>query len=183
PLVRVQVETSLRSADITARVRRFELDAGVIYPDPQDTEGLTITELYEERQVLLAGGDLLAGRTDSIGWSDALELPMCLLTPGMRGRRLIDEALADRGLAVIPRLESDSVVVLLTHVATGRWATVVPQTWLDALPPPAGVRALTLDGPPVTARVVLVTNAAQPGSVLARALIQTAKDMSSSKGP
>ena len=33
-------------------------------------------------------------------WSDALELPMCLLHQGLRGRQLIDDALAKEGLAV-----------------------------------------------------------------------------------
>src|SRR5699024_9282604 len=55
PLVRVQLETSLRSADIAGRIRRFELDAGILYPDRQDTADLVITPLYEEKQVLIAG--------------------------------------------------------------------------------------------------------------------------------
>ncbi|MUM35143.1 LysR family transcriptional regulator, partial [Mycolicibacterium sp. CBMA 361] len=42
PLVRVQLESSLRSADIVARIGRFELDAGIIYPDGIDTAGLTV---------------------------------------------------------------------------------------------------------------------------------------------
>ena len=41
--------------------------------------------------------------------------------------------------------------------------------------PPAGVRVVPLDNPSVTATVALVTSAAQPGSVLARALVKTAQ--------
>jgi DNA-binding transcriptional LysR family regulator len=69
-----------------------------------------------------------------------LELPMCLLNEGMRGRQLIDDALAAQHLAVTPRLETDSVAALLAQVGAGRWATIVPQTWIRTLRPPAGMR-------------------------------------------
>lgn len=176
PLVRVQLETSLRSGEIVERIHRFELDAGIIYPDGQNTADLLVTELYVEQQVLIASSELLTGQSDTINWSDALQLPMCLLTAGMRGRQLIDETLDAQGLSVTPQLETDSIATLLAHVGAGRWASVVPQTWITTLRPPAGTRTLRLDNPSVTALIALVTDAAQPGSVLARALTQTARD-------
>jgi DNA-binding transcriptional LysR family regulator len=175
PLVRVQLETSLRSANIVERIRRFELDAGIIYPDGQNTADLLVTRLYVEQQVLIASGGLLTGQSETMSWSDALQLPMCLLTAGMRGRQLIDAALAAEDLSVTPQLETDSIATLLAHVGTGRWASIVPQTWLRTLRPPAGARVLRLENPSVTAVVALVTDAAEPGSVLARALTQTAR--------
>lgn len=175
PLVRVRVETSLRTDDIVERIRRFELDAGIVYADGADTDGLLRTPLYQERHVLLAGTDLLAGRGEDLTWPEALELPMCLLHKGMRGRQILDAALATRGLVATPRLESDSVATLLAHVRTGRWACVVPQPWLHTVPAPAGVRVLALDDPAVTAPIALVTAAGEPGSVLVRALVRTAR--------
>jgi DNA-binding transcriptional LysR family regulator len=175
PLVRVRVETNLRSAGIIERIRRFELDAGILYPDRHDTDELLITPLYQEHQVLIVGSDLLAGKVDSISWSDALALPLCLLTVGMRGRRVIDDALAAAGLAVNPQLETDSVATLFAHVGTGRWASIVPQTWIRALGVPAGASVLRLRDPAITAPMVLVTNAEEPGSVVTRALVATAR--------
>ncbi|MCA2206822.1 LysR family transcriptional regulator [Nocardia rosealba] len=174
PLVRVRLETKLRSLDIVERIRRYELDAGIIYAQGIETGGLTRTPLYTERHVLLAGTELLAGRTGTIAWAEALEMPMCLLHKEMRGRQLLDEALAGHGLRATPQVETDSVVALLAHVSTGRWACVVPQPWLRTLPAPAGVRALALADPVVSAEIVLVTAAGEPGSVLARALVTTA---------
>jgi DNA-binding transcriptional LysR family regulator len=174
PLVRVQLESSLRTAQIVDRIRRFELDAGIIYPHGQDAAELLVTPLYQERQVLIASSELLTSQPNPT-WADASELPLCLLNTGMRGRQLLDEALADHGLTLSPRLEADSVVSLLAHVSTGRWASIVPQTWLRTLRPPAGVRVVPLDNPSVTATVALVTSAAEPGSVLARALVKTAQ--------
>jgi DNA-binding transcriptional LysR family regulator len=176
PLVRVQLETSLRSAEIVERIREFELDAGILYPDRHDTADMVVTPLYEEQQVLIVGSELLTGRSDSITWSDALEFPLCLLTRGMRGRRLIDDALATQDLTVTPQLETDSVAALFAHVGTGRWASIVPQTWIRTLGSPAGAGVLRLEQPSVTAVIALVTSAAEPGSVLARALVQTARE-------
>ncbi|MFC4376122.1 LysR family transcriptional regulator [Nocardia halotolerans] len=175
PLVRVQLETSLRSLDIVDRIRRFELDAGIIYAHGIDTAGLSAAPLYTERHVLLVGTELLAGRTGAISWAEALEMPLCLLHKGMRGRQLIDAALAEHGLRASPQLESDSVIALLAHVSTGRWACVVPQPWLHTLRPPAGVRVLPLRDPAVTAQIALVTAAGQPEPVLAKALSATAR--------
>jgi DNA-binding transcriptional LysR family regulator len=176
PLVRVQLETNLRSAEIVERIRRFELDAGILYPDRQDTADLLVTPLYEEQQVLIAGGDLLSGKSDTISWPDALQLPLCLLTEGMRGRQIIDDALATQDLAVTPQLETDSVVALFAHVGTGRWASIVPHTWIRTLGPPAGTSVLRLHNPSISAVMALVTNKAEPGSVLARALAVTAQE-------
>jgi DNA-binding transcriptional LysR family regulator len=176
PLVRVQLEVNLRSAGIVERVRRFELDAGILYPDQQDTADLLVTPLYHEQPVLIAAPELLDGAAEDIAWADAVQLPLCLLTTGMRGRRVIDDALATQGLQVAPQLETDSVVALLAHVRTGRWASIVPQPWIHTLGIPAGIRVLRLQRPSVTALIALVTNRAEPGSVLVRALRQTARE-------
>jgi DNA-binding transcriptional LysR family regulator len=175
PLVRVQVETSLRSGDVVERVRRFELDAGIIYPDGQNLTDLLVLPLYSEQQVVVASSELIDGPGSTISWPDVLALPMCLLHGGMRGRQLLDEALAAQGLSVTPRVEADSVVALLAQVGTGRWATIVPQSWTRTLRLPAGVQVLALAGPAPAAQVALVATAAEPASVLSRALTQTAR--------
>jgi DNA-binding transcriptional LysR family regulator len=166
----------LRSTEIVEQIRRFELDGGIIYPERQDTADLTVTPLYQEHQVLVAGSELLTGKADAISWADALQLPLCLLSAGMRGRRLIDDVLAGQGLAVTPQLEADSVGTLLAHVATGRWASIVPHTWVRTLGMPPGVSVLRLHQPSVKALLALVTHPAEPGSPVTRALVQTARD-------
>jgi DNA-binding transcriptional LysR family regulator len=174
PLAQVGLETSLRSTEIVGLLRRFELDAGIIYLAGQDTDDLLVTPLYEERQVVIASGELLTGHTDSITWPEAFELPLCLLNPGMRGRQILDEAFATHGLTVKPQLETDSVAALYAHVGTERWASIVPYPWTRTLPPPAGTRVVALADPLVRSQIALVTVAEEPGSVLARALTETA---------
>ncbi|SHR18907.1 LysR family transcriptional regulator [Mycobacteroides abscessus] len=172
PLVRVRIESSLRSVEILDRIRRFELDAGVVYDDGLQTDGLELTRLYEERYVLVAGDGLLRDAHDPIDWSEALSLPMCLLHKGMRDRDRIDEAAAEHGLVVSPRLEADSVATLLALVGTGRWAAIVARTWFATAAPPAGTRTVELQAPTLGSPVALVRAAGDPASLLARALAQ-----------
>jgi DNA-binding transcriptional LysR family regulator len=175
PLTRVSLETSLRSAQIIELLHRYELDAGIIYLESQDTDGLQVTPLYEEHQVLVATQGLLSGQDGSIGWPEVFELPLCLLNPGMRGRQMLDEALAGYGLAAAPQLETDSVAALYAQVSTGRWASIVPYPWTQTVRPPLGTRILALRDPEIRSHIVLVTVAAEPGSVLVRALTETAR--------
>ncbi|MET9490782.1 LysR family transcriptional regulator [Nocardia sp. NPDC006630] len=175
PLVKVRIDSSFGSAEIIDRLRRSELGAGVVYPDGQNTSGLTVTPLYFEQQVLMAGNDLLTGQTGVLSWSDVVELPLCLLNSDMRGRQLIDDALATKHLVASPQLETDSVATLFGHVATGRWATVIPSTWLRTMRPPAGARVLRLEDPSVSAMIALVTPSTEPVPMVARALNETAR--------
>ena len=175
PLTRVSLAASLRTAQVIDKLRRFELDAGIIYLEGQDSEGLRVTPLYEERQVLVASPGLLTDGASSISWPEVFELPLCLLNQGMRGRQRLDEALSGYGLAVTPQLETDSVASLFAQIGAGRWASIVPYPWTRTVRPPLGTRILRLRDPEVRSHIVLVTVAAEPGSVLVRALLETAR--------
>ena len=94
----------------------------------------------------------------------------------MRGRRLIDDALSRSRAVGDTTTRSRSVGTLLAHVGTGRWASIVPHTWVHTLGMPPGVAVLRLQEPSVTALLALVTHAGEPGSPLTRALVRTARD-------
>jgi DNA-binding transcriptional LysR family regulator len=184
PQTRVSLETSLRSAEVIDLLHRFELDAGIIYLEGQDTEGLRVTPLYTERQVLVVPPGLVSqlgqpGQREegSASWPEVAGLPLCLLNQGMRGRQMLDEALAGHNLTVAPHLETDSVAALYAQVGTGNWATIVPYPWTRAMRPPAGTRLLTLRDPEIRSHIVLATVASDPGPVLVRALADTARGL------
>lgn len=175
PLVRVQVWAGLRSADVLDKIRRFELDAGIVYSDGVDLSGIAATSLYAERRVVVARADLLPDGADRITWAEAAELPMCLLHRGMRGRDVVDHAAAAHGVTLSPRLEADSLATLLAMVGAGRWASIVPRAWTTAHGAPSGTRVVELGSEPgAQATVSLVRSAGDPESVLARALEKSA---------
>ncbi|MFF0608105.1 hypothetical protein ACFYUD_05485 [Nocardia tengchongensis] len=61
------------------------------------------------------------------------------------------------------------MATLIGQVATGRWATIIPSTWLRTMQPPADARVLPLEHPSIRAAVAMVTRAGEPVSVLTRA--------------
>lgn len=175
PLVHAQVMSDLRSEDILQRLNDFDIDAGITYLDEHVARGFRTVPLYRERYVLLVEAAAGQARTGNATWAEAATLPLCLLTPAMQGRRVLDEAFAEAGVEAAPRAETDSVASLFANVRTGRWAAVVPHTWLHVFGVPSGARAVPLTEPVRTMPVGLVTAAREPGSVMARALADVAR--------
>ncbi|MEU9287775.1 LysR family transcriptional regulator [Streptomyces sp. NPDC048275] len=175
PLVTVEVMADLQSQDILRQLQNFELDAGITYLHEDLPEGFRTVPLYDERYVLLTTGADGPGRRPTATWADASRLPLCLLTGTMQGRRMVDGLFAEAGLQPSPRVETDSVGTLFAHVRTGQWASVVPHAWLHVFGVPSGMRAVPLVEPARTVPVGLVITAREPGSVMARALTDIAR--------
>ncbi|WP_123026669.1 LysR family transcriptional regulator [Mycolicibacterium stellerae] len=174
PLAKVKVCSRLSSTELLRQLRNFELDAAIAHFGPDDQLGLTVVPLYEEQYVLLVSGEKLAPGAQTITWAQAAELPLALLTPDMRFRQFIDKAFASSGALATPQVETDSVASLYAHVATGAWASVVPHTWLRAMPVTSAARAIRLVEPEATAPISMAIHAAAPGSVAARAFLNVA---------
>ena len=51
----------------------------------------------------------------------------------MQNRRIIDSRLREAGVEPQPTLESNSMMVLFSHVRTGRWASVMPAVLAETL--------------------------------------------------
>jgi DNA-binding transcriptional LysR family regulator len=174
PLARVKVCSRLSSTELLRQLREFELDAAIAHFGPDDQSGLEVVPLYEEEYVLLVSGDQLVPAARTITWAEAAQLPLALLTPDMRFRQFIDKAFASSGAMPAPQVETDSVASLYAHVATGAWASVVPHTWLRAMPVTGAARAIRLVEPDTKAQISMAIHAATPGSVAARAFLNVA---------
>ncbi|MDI3385301.1 LysR family transcriptional regulator [Streptomyces sp. B-S-A8] len=175
PLVTVEVTADLRAEDVVRQVQGFELDAGITYLHRELPDSVRTIPLYEERYVLLTDAADASAEHATADWPQAARLPLCLLSPAMQGRQVLDEVFAEAGLEVSPRVETDSVAALFAHVRTGRWASIVPHTWLHVFGVPHGMRALPMTGPTHAMPMGLAVAAREPGSVLARALADIAR--------
>jgi DNA-binding transcriptional LysR family regulator len=177
PLVNVQLDTRLPSGDIIKRLHRFELDAGIIYQHGSDTADLVAQPLYRERHVLIGADHLMPTRADHITFAEVSQLPLCLLDKSMRGRQELQAALDAHRLIVTPQVETDSVAALHALVGTGRWASVVPHPRSFPFAQAPSLRTLTITDPEIVSPVALVVSAAQPGSVLGRALAAATREL------
>jgi DNA-binding transcriptional LysR family regulator len=171
PQARVSLD-SLSSAEITHRLAEFELDAALTYLDDDTLHHVRKIPLYEERYVLLTREP--TGPTAA--WAQVAALPLCLLSPRMRNRRIIDEYFAADGAKAAPAVESDTVAGLYAHLAAGRWSSVISHAWLHVFGVPEGMRVVPLEGPAHGPRVGLVVADHEPQSVLAAALLEVARE-------
>ncbi|MFE9613779.1 LysR family transcriptional regulator [Streptomyces sp. NPDC006012] len=178
PLAKVQIRSRLPTTDLARLLREFELDAAIGPFPPEEREGLLTVPLYEERYVLLAPEDRLKPDIRTMTWAEAAQLPLALLTEDMKIRQVIDSALASSGVEVAAQVETDSVASLYAHVGGGDWASIVPHTWLRAMPVTGRARAVRLVEPETSAEVQVGINAAAPGSPIARAFVDVATRLS-----
>jgi DNA-binding transcriptional LysR family regulator len=93
----------------------------------------------------------------------------------MQNRRIIDRLLKSAGGDPRPTLESDSMVLLFSHVRTGRWASVMPAKLADALGLTDPIRAIPITGPDAVQTIGLVAPTREPTTPLITALIDEAK--------
>ena len=99
----------------------------------------------------------------------------------MQNRRIIDRLLRNAlssGRVSEPTLESNSIVVLVSHVQTGRWACVLPEKLAEIFGLSTYLRAIPITTPEEVQRVGLVVADRDPLSPLTEALIFQARQLS-----
>jgi DNA-binding transcriptional LysR family regulator len=117
------------------------------------------------------------GDRDEVTWKEVGQVPLCLLTPDMQNRRIIDRALRSVGAEATPTLTSNSVIVLYTHVKTGRWASVMPAKLADTLGLSDTIRTIPIVDPVVTYSVGMVVPLRDPMTPLIAALVNVAREV------
>ena len=176
PNVRFRVQ-SCTSVEVLGLLENLEVDAGLTYLDNEPLGKVRTIPLYQESYRLITAPDSLFGDRDQVTWNEVGQVPLCLLTPDMQNRRIIDRALLEAGTQAQPTLTSNSVIVLYTHVKTGRWASVMPARLVDTLGLSDAIRAIPIVEPLVTYRVGLVIPPRDPMTPLIAALVRTAREV------
>jgi len=176
PNVRFRI-VSCTSIEVLGLLENLEVDAGLTYLDNEPLGKVRSVPLYDESYRLITAPDSQFGDRDQVTWKEVGEVPLCLLTPDMQNRRIIDRALREAGTEAKPSLTSNSVIVLYTHVKTGRWASVMPAKLADTLGLSDAVRAIPIVDPLVTYRVGLVVPLRDPMTPMVAALVQTAREV------
>jgi DNA-binding transcriptional LysR family regulator len=166
---------SRTSMEILSMLDNLEVDAGLTYLDNEPLGRMRSVPLYLEQYRLLTSETSPLGDRSSVSWSEVAQVPLCLLTPNMQNRRIIDQLLHAAGGHQEPTLESDSMIVLFSHVRTGRWASVMPARLADTLGLTEHLRSIPIVEPEAVHAVGLVVPDREPMSPLAAALVAEAK--------
>jgi DNA-binding transcriptional LysR family regulator len=160
---------SLSSDKIVDELAAFRIDAGLTYLDNEPVGAVTTTAIYTERYVLLTTGPRGG---PNVRWSDLDGSSLCLLTPDMQNRRIIDDALDRNGATVAAVVETDSISALISYVRAG-WPSIVSDAWVDLYGVPEGMQALPLIAPQISHSVGLVTRITELAPPLVKALTES----------
>lgn len=118
---------SRSSGEILQMLDNLDVDAGITYLDSEPLGRMTIEPLYHEDYALVCSPDHpLAGR-DRIGWAELVDLRLCLLTPDMQNRRIINRNLMEAGVEPQVLVESNSTIVMVSNVLNGPFVTILPE--------------------------------------------------------
>jgi DNA-binding transcriptional LysR family regulator len=166
---------SCPSARILELLENLEVDAGITYLNNEPLGRVQTVPLYAEHyRFVTTEGAPLADR-ESVSWADLAGVPLCLLTPDMQNRRIMDRLMRAAGVEPKAALESNSQVTLLAHVLTGHWATVLPEHVAVTLALSPRLRCIPVAAAAATYQVGLVLPHHDPMPVLAAALMAEAR--------
>jgi DNA-binding transcriptional LysR family regulator len=166
---------SRTSIEVLGELENLEIDAGLTYLDNEPLGRVTAVPLYRERYRLLVAADAPLGNRETVTWAEAARVPLCLLTPDMQNRRIIEHLLRDTGVDPNIMLESDSMILLYSHVRTGRWASVMPARLAATLGLTDTLRAIPIVEPEASHTIGLVVPAREPMTPLTAALVAEAR--------
>jgi DNA-binding transcriptional LysR family regulator len=166
---------SRTSIEILTQLENLEIDAGITYLDNEPLGRVTAVPLYRERYRLLVAADAPLGDRETVIWKEVAQVPLCLLTPDMQNRRIIERLLRETGVDPNITLESDSMILLYSHVRTGRWASVMPARLAKTLRLTEVLRAIPIVEPEASHTIGLVAAMREPTTPLVAALIAEAR--------
>ena len=165
---------SRTSIEVLSLLGNFDIDVGITYLDNEPLGNVTSVPLYSERyQLITADGNALSERSQ-VSWAEVAELPLCLLTPDMQNRRIIDHHLAEAGTVSRPTLESNSMIVLFSHIRTGKWASIMPLNLAETFGFSEPIRAIPIVEPDASHIVGMVATRREPHVPLVAALLDEA---------
>ena len=173
---------SRTSVETLAELENLEIDAGITYLDNEPLGKVNTVPLYREHYRLLTSADAPLGDRDKVTWAEVAQVPLCLLTPDMQNRRIIDDLLRSAGFAPQTTLESNSMITLFAHVRTGRWASVMPAKLAETLGLTALIRTIPIVEPEAVHTIGLVVPEREPMTPLTAALVAEAQRVAPTLG-
>lgn len=91
-------------------------------------------------------------------WQDASRRPLCMLTPEMHNRTVVDAAFAAAGVSVQPAMQTNSILTLVLSVVAGQVCSVLPGALVGTVRHDRELEALPLTGPEVLTPIGLMSH-------------------------
>lgn len=168
---------SRTSIEVLSLLGNLDIDAGITYLDNEPLGTVRSLPLYIEQYRLLTSAGSPFADHKSVTWADVGRIPLCLLTPDMQNRRIVDQLLASSGNRPEPTLESNSVIALYAHVKTGQWSSIMAEKLVETLSVAEPIRSIPIIEPQAVHQIGLVVPRREPMTPLTATLFAEAKKL------
>ena len=171
---------SMSSHDLEKGLEDLSIDLALGYTERMGLQGARPTRLvaqpqYIEHYFLLcraarphASGLQIGAK---ISWKEAARLPLCLLTPDMHNRTIVDAAFTTAGVPVKPAIETNSILTMALSVVAGSVSSVLPGALVGTVRGYHELEARPLTSPQVRTPIGFISHGAvRPSRALEAAL-------------
>ena len=156
--------------NVVQMVREERSELGITFA-PEDAPDLHFQPLYQDRFVAILPFKHPLLEKQTLKWIDLLAYPHLSLQRPAGTRKLIDQALQEKGLLLTPAFESHQLVSIGRMVNEGLGLSVVPST-SRAQMEEMGLQCRAISAPVITHQVGIVTRPQQALSAAALAMRQ-----------
>ena len=126
---------------------------------------------YQEHYFLLSPAGTTASHKP-VTWAQAARLSLCLLTPDMHNRQIVDESFAAAGCAVTAAMETNSVLSLMQAVSDGGLHSVLPGALVATLSESARLSVRLLRSPQAQTSIAFMVPPQEAGTRAQQAAIE-----------
>ena len=174
---------SMSSPEIEGALENLSIDLALGYTQrlkPRIVE-IKAVDQYQERYFLLRRAaqpyrDGLKIVKETIDWQAASHLPLCLLTPEMHNRSIVDHAFQQGGVTVKPIIETNSILTLGLSVIVGDVCSILPSAMVGVLRGYRELEAVPLISPTVLTPIGFMFAYTDRPSQAVRVALDLAKD-------
>jgi DNA-binding transcriptional LysR family regulator len=176
------VVLSLSSSELEKRLGSLSIDLALGYTERMDLREVQFQAYpqYNEHYFLLRKAshahpvELQIGQT--MQWREAAELPLCLLTPEMHNRTIVDASFAAAGCKPRAIIETNSILTMALAVVEGQVCSVMPGALVSAVRGYRELEALPLVEPQVLTPISFMVHASVRPSRVMEAALSLAQD-------
>lgn len=170
---------SRNSREILQMLDDFEADVGISYLQNEPLGRVDTAALDDEHYIFVCARTAPLARQASVAWSDLTGQTLALLTPDMQNRRIINQLFAENGVTPTTCIESNSIIALVSSVASGQCMTVLPREVASFLAGGKDLALIPLTGSEQSQKVGLILPHRDPRTPVLSALLIEAQRMTS----
>lgn len=176
------VVLSLSSSELEKRLESLSIDLALGYTERMDLRAVQLTAYpqYNEHYFLLRKSrtphafELQIAPPES--WLQASEVSLCLLTPEMHNRTIVDASFAAAGCTPKVVMETNSILTMALSVVAGQVCSVMPGALVSTVRGYRELEAVPLVSPQVLTPISFMAQTAVRPSRAMEAALQLAQD-------